>query len=159
QGAQGTAQLHLRGHDRDAQEVRSEPAGGRVSGSQDPNMNRKSFILSALALFAAAPALAQSAAATVDKPVTITFYNYNLASAGNGKDATERLIAEFMAANPNVTVTGVPYSSAEGNARLQADLAAGQPVDLVQLGFNSLDYARASYGAKALEDLIPADEI
>jgi multiple sugar transport system substrate-binding protein len=122
-------------------------------------MNRKSFILSALALLAATPTLAQTVPATVDKPVTITLYNYNLASAGNGKDATEKLIAEFMAANPNVTVTGVPYASADGNSRLQADLAAGLSVDLVQLGFNSLDYARSNYAAKALEDLIPADEI
>ncbi|ODT74105.1 ABC transporter substrate-binding protein [Devosia salina] len=122
-------------------------------------MNRKSFLLGALALSISAPVLAQSIPASVDAPVTITFYNYNLASAGNGKDATERLMAEFMAANPNVTVEGVPYGAAEGNARLQADLAAGMSVDLVQLGFNSLDYARGNYGAKALEDLFPADEI
>ncbi|MBI4046164.1 MAG: ABC transporter substrate-binding protein [Devosia nanyangense] len=122
-------------------------------------MNRKTFLAGALALLATGPALAQAIPASVDQPVTITFYNYNLGSAGVGKDATEKLIAEFMAANPNITVQGVPYSAGDGNARLQADLAANQPVDLVQLGFNSLDYARTNYAAKALEDLIPADEL
>jgi len=121
-------------------------------------MNRKSFILSALALFAAAPALAQAIPATVDTPVTITFYNYNLATAGAGAEATKKLIAEFMAANPNVTVTGVGYSAADGS-RIQADLAAGQPVDLVQTVFSDLDFAVTNFGAKALEDIIPADEM
>ena len=122
-------------------------------------MNRKSFLLGVLALSISTPVVAQAIPATIDSPVTITFYNYNLASTGNGKAATEKLIAEFMAANPNVTVEGVPYGAADGNSRLQADLAAGMSVDLVQLGFNSLDYARNNYGAKALEDLIPANEI
>ena len=122
-------------------------------------MNRKTILLAALALAVSTPALAQAIPASVDAPVTITFYNYNLGSAGPGKDATEKLIAEFMAANPNVTVEGVPYGAADGNSRLQADLAAGLSVDLVQLGFNSLDYARANYAAKALEDIIPAEEI
>ncbi len=122
-------------------------------------MNRKSFLLGVLALSISTPVVAQAIPATIDSPVTITFYNYNLASTGNGKAATEKLIAEFMAANPNVTVEGVPYGAADGNSRLQAALAAGMSVDLVQLGFNSLDYARNNYGAKALEDLIPANEI
>lgn len=125
-------------------------------------MNRKSFILSALALFAAAPALAQNTPvaipATVDTPVTITFYNYNLATAGLGAEATKKLIAEFMAQNPNITVNGVGYSSADAS-RIQADLAAGQPVDLVQTVFSDLDFAVNNFGAKALEDIIPADEM
>jgi multiple sugar transport system substrate-binding protein len=124
-------------------------------------MLRRTFVSSLALVYLAfcGSAFAQQAPLTVDKPVTITFYNYNLGSAGNGKDATERLIAEFMAANPNIKVQGVPYSSSDGNARLQADLAASRSVDLVQLGFNSLDYAVTNYGAKALEDFVPAKEI
>jgi multiple sugar transport system substrate-binding protein len=121
-------------------------------------MNRKSFLAAALALLAAAPAFAQAIPATVDQPVTITFYNYNLASAGNGADATRKLLAEFMAANPNVTVEGVPYSSADAS-RIQADLAAGLPVDLVQTVFSDLDFSVENFGAKALEDIVPGDEL
>jgi multiple sugar transport system substrate-binding protein len=124
-------------------------------------MNRKTFLIGALAVLATGlslPVMAQAIPATVDQPVTITFYNYNLATAGLGGEATKKLIAEFMAANPNITVTGVPYSSAD-SSRIQADLAAGQPVDLVQTVFSDLDFAVTNFGAKALEDIIPADEM
>ena len=78
-------------------------------------MNRKSFLLGALALTLAGPALAQTMAPSVDQPVTITFYNYNLGSAGIGAEATKKLLNEFMAEHPNITVEGVPYSSADGS--------------------------------------------
>src|SRR6187399_543530 len=39
-----------------------------------------------------------------DKQVTIKFENYNLASAGLGRDATLEMIASFEAAHPNVKV-------------------------------------------------------
>ncbi|MCP8884139.1 ABC transporter substrate-binding protein [Devosia sp. XJ19-1] len=120
-------------------------------------MNRKSFLLGALALAVSTPVLAQMAPA-IDQPVTITFYNYNLASAGLGGQATQNLIDEFMAANPNVTVEGVPYSSADGS-RIQADLAAGLPVDLVQTVFSDLDFSVTNFGAKALEDITTDGEL
>ncbi|PZP52950.1 MAG: ABC transporter substrate-binding protein [Agrobacterium fabrum] len=121
-------------------------------------MKRKSFLLGAAALLFALPALAQTMPAAVDKPVTITFYNYNLKSTGIGAEATKKLIAEFMAANPNITVKGVPYASAD-NSLIQADLAARQPVDLVQTIFSDLDFAVRNFDAKALEDIIPANEL
>ncbi len=121
-------------------------------------MNRKSFLLGALALTISTPVLAQTMAPSIDQPVTITFYNYNLASAGLGADATKKLIAEFMEANPYVTVEGIGYSSADAS-RIQADLAAGLPVDLVQTVFSDLDFAVQNFGAQALEDITPADEI
>lgn len=121
-------------------------------------MFRICLLASLLAFSTAAPALAQTMAPTIDEPVTITFYNYNLATAGLGAEATQKLINEFMQANPNVTVTGVPYSSAD-SSRIQADLAAGQPVDLVQTVFSDLDFSVHNFGAQALEDIAPADEI
>ena len=44
-------------------------------------------------------------------------------------------------------------------ARVQADIAARRQVDLVQLAFSDLDFAVHGLGAKALEDMIPADEM
>ena len=126
-----------------------------------PPVNRKTLLVGALALVASGlslPAMAEAIPAAIDKPVTITFYNYNLASAGIGAEATRKLIAEFMAANPKITVQGVPYSSAD-SSRIQADLAAGQPVDLVQTVFSDLDFSVTNFGARALEDIIPADEM
>src|SRR5690606_31215787 len=70
------------------------------------------------------PASAQMADA-ITEPVTITFYNYNLATASNGADATRELIARFEEENPLVTVETVAVPSNEIITRLQADMAAG----------------------------------
>jgi multiple sugar transport system substrate-binding protein len=121
-------------------------------------MFRTTILASLLTLATAVPVFAQTMAPSIDQPVTITFYNYNLASAGLGAEATQKLIDQFMAANPNVTVVGTPYSSAD-SSRLQADIAAGLPVDLVQTVFSDLDFSVHNFGAQALEDIAPADEI
>ncbi len=113
--------------------------------------------------FAATAALSGAAnaqmAASVDRPVTITFYNYNLASAGIGQEATKGLIADFMALNPLVTVEAVPVPSNEMIARVQADTAARQPVDLAQMVFRDLDFIAGPLGAQALENIVPEAEL
>src|SRR5262245_54776112 len=95
------------------------------------------------ALAVALPASFASAADTMppksDKPVKITFYNYNLASAGIGADATRELIRDFMAANPTIEVEGVPVASDQILARVQADLVAGRVPDVAQLVFSDMD--------------------
>jgi multiple sugar transport system substrate-binding protein len=90
--------------------------------------------------------------------VTITFYNYNLASAGIGKEATEQLIKEFMEKNPSITVEAVGVSSNDMTARMQADIVAGRSPDLAQLIFNDLDYMVTNFGIQPLQDIIPAGE-
>lgn len=101
---------------------------------------------------------AQTAASTVDQPVEIIFYNYNLASAGIGAEATQKMISDFMDKNPLIKVEGIGVPAENFLTRLQADFAAGQTVDLIQLRFNDFDFAVHNLGAKALEDLIPEDE-
>jgi multiple sugar transport system substrate-binding protein len=126
-------------------------------------MNRRTLLTGtaslALVIASGATAIAQSLPATVDAPVEITFYNYNLASAGIGADGTKKLIAEFMAANPNIKVNGVGVPSNEMSARIQADVAAGKGPDVAQVVFADLDFVAGNLGAHALEDLIPADEL
>lgn len=126
-------------------------------------MKRKTFLraalIAALASTLVPAAFAQAIPASVDQPVTITFYNYNLASAGIGADGTKKLIAEFMAANPNVTVDGIGVPSGEMNSRILADVAAGRGPDLAQVVFDGLDFVAHNLGASALEDIIPADEL
>ncbi|MFA5580558.1 MAG: ABC transporter substrate-binding protein [Paracoccaceae bacterium] len=104
-------------------------------------------------------AMAQTAAPSVDAPVTISFYNYNLASAGLGGEATRKLIAEFMEANPNIIVEGVAVGSQDMASRLQADMAANRIPDVAQVVFDSLAFVADNLGAVALEDAIPADEL
>ncbi len=116
-----------------------------------------------LALFAllAAPAAAQGYLAPLDpnQSVTLTFVNYNLASAGLGADGTRKLIDEFMALHPNVTIEGIGVPSNEVMSRLQADFAARRAPDLVQLVFDGLDFAVTSFGVRPLEELVPPEEL
>ncbi len=125
-------------------------------------MNRKTFLLGTLTAFGlvvAAPVLAQPIPATVDQKVTISYYNYNLASAGNGQEATRRLIAQFEAANPNIKVDGVAAQPNELTARVQADIAANRVPDVVQMVFSDFNFAVSNLGAVALESIVPPAEL
>jgi multiple sugar transport system substrate-binding protein len=128
----------------------------------EKDMNRRTLLsagvtlaLSALAL----PALAGEIPAKVDAPVTISYYNYNLATAGAGGEATKKLIAEFQAANPNIKINAVGVSASEISTRIQADVAAGRGPDVAQMVFSDFDFMVHNLGAVALEDIIPAGEL
>ncbi|MFB9950964.1 ABC transporter substrate-binding protein [Rhizobium puerariae] len=97
--------------------------------------------------------------ATVDKPVTISFYNYNLASASAGADATKELIAGFEKKFPNIKVETVAVPSNEIMSRVQADIVAGRQPDVAQLVFRDLIYIANDLGANALEDMVRPDEL
>lgn len=98
-------------------------------------------------------------AATVDKPVTITFYNYNLASASAGADATKELIAGFEKKFPNVKVEPIAVPSNEITSRVQADIVAGRQPDVAQLVFRDLIYIATDLGGNALEDMVKPAEL
>lgn len=91
---------------------------------------------------------------SITEPVTISFYNYNLASAGIGRDATLELIAAFEKANPMIKVEGIAAPSNEVLSRVQADMVAGVEVDVAQLVFRDLIYAADELGAQPLEDIV-----
>ncbi len=119
--------------------------------------SRRAVVLG-LAGTLATPALAQRIAPPPSAPVTISFYNYNLATANIGAEATRELIGEFMAANPNIRVEGVPVTSDQIAARVQADVVAGRIPDLAQIVFSDLDFIVSNFGVRPLEDLIPPEE-
>ncbi|MBW6422056.1 ABC transporter substrate-binding protein [Rhizobium sp. XQZ8] len=96
---------------------------------------------------------------TVDKPVTITFYNYNLASAGAGSEATKELIANFEKKNPNVKVETIAVPSNEIINRVQADVVAGKQPDVAQLTFRDLIFIASDLGGNALEDMVSPAEL
>lgn len=124
-------------------------------------MRKRTFLgrltAAALAVYALSGTAFAQMAASIDAPVTITFYNYNLASASAGADATRELIADFEAENPNIKVETVAVPSNEIVTRLQADLAAGQQPDVAQLVFRDLYYIASDLGANALEDMAGAE--
>jgi multiple sugar transport system substrate-binding protein len=106
-----------------------------------------------------APAMAQQMAPKVDKAVTIRFANYNLGSAGIGREATIEMLDAFAKANPLIKVEQVPVQSAEVMSRIQADVVAGQAPDVAQVIFADLDYAIANFGVRALEEMVPSAEL
>lgn len=91
-------------------------------------------------------------------PTKITFYSYNLAIASQ-KEGVLQLISEFEAAHPDIKIDPIAIASNEINTKVQADIAAGSRPDIAQLVFDGLDYAVQNYGAKALEDVVPADDL
>jgi multiple sugar transport system substrate-binding protein len=90
--------------------------------------------------------------------VTISFTNYNLASVGAGKNATELLLREFAEQFPNITVLPRPTPAADLTAKVQAEVVAGNPPDLVQMIFSDLDFAVRSLRAKPLDQIVSAAE-
>jgi multiple sugar transport system substrate-binding protein len=124
-------------------------------------MNDRFSRRAALALGASAfagAAAAQRIAPPSSAPVTISYYNYNLASAGIGAEATKELIAEFTAQQPHVKVEGVAVSSGQILARVQADLVAGRTPDVAQLVFSDLDFIVRNLGVKPMTDIVPPEE-
>lgn len=103
----------------------------------------------------AAPSAAESADS--DEPVHITFYTYNYMA--QQKEGVDTLIAEFQEANPNITVEVVYASSTDINTKIPADLAAGVTPDLIQVVFDSLDYAVHNYGVQDLNTLVDPAEL
>ncbi len=118
-------------------------------------------VLTLLATLFLSTAIAQSYLPPLDpnEDITITFYNYNLASAGLGAQGTQRLIDEFMEANPNVTVEGVGVSSDQMISRIQADVVAGRAPDVAQIVFDDLDFLANGLGITPLEELVAPEEL
>ncbi|MEZ2126547.1 MULTISPECIES: ABC transporter substrate-binding protein [unclassified Sinorhizobium] len=126
-------------------------------------MLRRTFskLMAALAGAALMPFTQAFAAmpASVDGPVTISFYNYNLASASAGAEATKELLAAFKQKFPYITVETVAVPSNEIMSRVQADIVAGQQPDVAQLVFRDLIYIASDLGANALEDMVDPQEL
>jgi multiple sugar transport system substrate-binding protein len=118
------------------------------------------LVLCCLALFGFGVVSAQGGLPPLadDQQVTITFYSYNLGSAGIGATGTEQLIAEFEALYPNINVEGVGVPSTDIMAQTQADVVAGNAPDVAQLIFNDMDFIVNNLAAVPLEQIVPADE-
>jgi multiple sugar transport system substrate-binding protein len=110
---------------------------------------------------AAPPSSAASylAPLAADKQVSITFENYNLASAGIGRDATLKMLDEFGKQHPNINVETKATSSDNMFPSIQAEVAAGTPPDIAQLVLREWDLNVENLPVKPLTDLIAPDEL
>ena len=118
-------------------------------------LDRRTLLVSALA----ATATFRPRSLLAQQQDALRFYNYNLASAGIGADATRKMLDAFAGAHPQRAVEGVPVPVSELMGRIQADMVAGIGPDVAQLAFSGLAYARDYLGAVALEDAVPQEEL
>lgn len=122
-------------------------------------MHRRHALQLMLATGVSLGALARAAfaemAASIDQPVTISFYDYNLASAGLGADATNELIGNFEKSNPNVKVNPIGVASNDILARIQADILAGQQPDVAQLVFRDMIYIAEDLETRHYDETSP----
>ena len=118
-------------------------------------------ILLAAALFATAcgsnavPA-AESVKAAGSGPVTISFADYNLATAGLGADGTNAMIQDFEKANPDIKIDPVGITATEILPKVQAMVVAGNAPDVAQEGFGDLDYVVNDLRAQPLDTIAGA---
>jgi multiple sugar transport system substrate-binding protein len=102
-------------------------------------------------------AASSEGAGSGEEEVTLSFYSYILGNALAGQGA-QKLIDEFEAANPNIHIEGVPVPVGDLLSRVQADVAAGTPPDVAQLGFGWMDLIANGFGAVPLETLASKEE-
>src|SRR5262249_19794766 len=80
-------------------------------------------------------------------------------------DTFNDLITKFQQAHPNIHVKAQkpqgnsPNPATDAVSSVQAQLAAGSPPDVAQLGFGDLDFAIHGLGAKPLDDLVGKDAV
>jgi multiple sugar transport system substrate-binding protein len=114
----------------------------------------------ATALVAIATLLAgcgqSSTAASSGGPITITFLSYTVGQASAVGDGTKKLIADFEAANPSITVQAQPVPTADVLTKLQASVVAGNPPDVAQIGWSKVAQAAQTLPLRAFEDVTSA---
>jgi multiple sugar transport system substrate-binding protein len=110
-------------------------------------------LLGCLAAFLLGACGGQKKAAGADGPVNISFYTYNYMN--QQKAGVDQLITDFNAENPNITVEIIQTSATDSNSKIWADLAAGIIPDVIQITFDSLDYAVNNYGVQDLNRIVP----
>lgn len=97
--------------------------------------------------------------------VSIVFESYNFGQAGAWTDTFNALIGKFEQAHPNIHVKAQkpqgnsPNPATDSVSSVQAQLAAGSPPDVAQLGFGDLDFAIHGLGAKPLDDLVGKEAV
>ncbi|MTD54399.1 ABC transporter substrate-binding protein [Amycolatopsis pithecellobii] len=110
-------------------------------------------------------AVAQAPELAPGQQVSIVFESYNFGLAGAWTDTFNALIGQFQQAHPNIKVTAQKPQGSDPNpaknaaSSVQTETAAGNPPDVAQLGFDTLDFAAGQLGAKPLDDLVTKNEV
>ncbi|WP_067562429.1 ABC transporter substrate-binding protein [Nocardia acidivorans] len=110
-------------------------------------------------------ATAQVPELTADQQVSIVFESYNYGLAGAWTDTFNALISDFGKRFPNIKVTAQkpqgnsPNPATDTISSVQNQIVAGNPPDVVQLGFSDLDFTIHQLQAKPLDSLFGKDAV
>lgn len=109
---------------------------------------------------AAAPAVTSLAASTklAAQNVTLRFEGYNYGTPGLGGKGMQMIIDEFQIKYPNVKIEGKNVPSTDVLKSVVAQAAAGDPPDIAQMTFTSLDYIVANLPVQAIDQIAPKAE-
>ncbi|WP_309230786.1 ABC transporter substrate-binding protein [Nocardia sp. SYP-A9097] len=97
--------------------------------------------------------------------VSIVFESYNYGLAGAWTDTFNALISDFGKKFPNIKVTAQkpqgnsPNPATDTISSVQNQIVAGNPPDVVQLGFSDLDFTIHQLQAKPLDSLFGKPEV
>lgn len=91
--------------------------------------------------------------------VTISFANYNIVTAGQSSEATEKMIEAFEAANPHIDVELIAVGSQEMFPTVQAAVVAGDPPDMAQLLLREWDQNVENLPVVVLDEVVGTSEI
>lgn len=101
----------------------------------------------------AASSAASGASSAAPEPVEIVFASYSLAGTGPVAEGTQKLMDEFMAANPHITVTGRGIPNAEILTKTRTDVASGDSPDVVQMGYSKVMEALTTLPVQSIEEI------
>jgi multiple sugar transport system substrate-binding protein len=90
--------------------------------------------------------------------VTLRFEGYNYGTPGLGGKGMQMILDEFGAAYPNIKIEPKNVPSTDVLKSVVAQAAAGDPPDIAQMTFTSLDYIVANLPVQAIDQIAPKDE-
>jgi multiple sugar transport system substrate-binding protein len=101
---------------------------------------------------------AAAKATTSAQPVTLRFEGYNYGTPGLGGQGMQMIIDEFQVKYPNIKIEAKNVPSTDILKSVVAQATAGDPPDIAQMTFTSLDYIVANLPAQAINDIAPKEE-
>src|SRR5690625_1143722 len=110
-------------------------------------------LVGTFALAACSTSSAEEGGGSADEPVEITWYSYNYGTAGIAGEGTEVLLDAFAEAHPEVKLIPQAVPTADILTKTRADVAAGNPPDVVQMGYSKLDEAKKTLPLQPLDEI------
>ncbi|MFC6022685.1 ABC transporter substrate-binding protein [Plantactinospora solaniradicis] len=116
-------------------------------------ITRRGLALAVVAVLGGATGCSGAGAGDDAGAVTITFSSYNYGTQGAAGTGTQALLDRFAELHPEITVRPEAVPTADVLTKTKAAVAAGDPPDVVQLGYSKLAEGLETLPTRSLEDL------